>query len=149
MSSIQLRKTFLVSNQFLLLLSLYSHVYIIYFVLILYVHITVNNFSVMLGRVFLGWTSTQQRISVLLKDSMQCLRWSSYIIIPWWSRRDIVLASSVHPSILTFCQSGTTSQYLLVRFDSFLVQMIRTMDSRYPISFLKNDPFTLELLPLF
>ena len=27
------------------------------------------------------------------------------------------------------CLSGTISQYLLVRFDSFLVQMISTMDS--------------------
>ena len=40
-------------------------------------------------------------------------------------RRDIVFGSSVH----TFCQSGTISQYLLVRFDSFLVQMISTIDS--------------------
>ena len=53
------------------------------------------------------------------------------IIIPRQSRRDIVLASSVHsvrPSIRTFCLSGTISQYLLDRFNSFLVQMISTMD---------------------
>ena len=62
--------------------------------------------------------------------------------------RDIVLASFVH-SIHTFCLSGTISQYLSVRFDSFLVQMISTMDSRYPISLVKMDPLTLELLPLF
>ena len=37
----------------------------------------------------------------------------------------LVLASSV----LTFCPSGTISQYLLVRFDSFLVQMVSTMYS--------------------
>ena len=52
------------------------------------------------------------------------------VIIPRRSRRDIVLASSVRPSVLpsvhTFCLSGTISQYLLVRFDSFLVQMIST-----------------------
>ena len=47
------------------------------------------------------------------------------------------------------CLSVTISQYLLVRFDSFLVQMISTMDSRYPISLVKIDPLTLELLPLF
>ena len=53
------------------------------------------------------------------------------------------------PSVHTFCLSGTISQYLLVRFDSFLVQMISTMNSRYPISLVKMDPLTLELLPLF
>ena len=53
------------------------------------------------------------------------------------------------PSVHTFCLSGTISQYLLVRFNSFLVQMISTMDSRYPISLVKIDPLTLELLPLF
>ena len=55
----------------------------------------------------------------------------------------------VHPSVHTFCLSGTISQYLLVKFDSFLVQMISTMDSRYPISLVEIDPLTLELLPLF
>ena len=58
----------------------------------------------------------------------------------------------VRPSILsvrTFCLSGTISQYLLVGFDSFLVQMISTMDSRYRISLVKIDSLTLELLPLF
>ena len=53
------------------------------------------------------------------------------------------------PSVHTFCPSGTISQYLLVRFDSFLVQMISTMASRYPLSLVKIDPLTLELLPLF
>ena len=53
------------------------------------------------------------------------------------------------PSVYTFCLSGTISQYLLVRFDLFLVQMISTMNSRYPISLVKIDPLTLELLPLF
>ena len=56
---------------------------------------------------------------------------------------------SVRPSVHTFCLSGTISQYLLVRFDSFLVQMISTMDSRYPISLVKINTSTLELLPLF
>ena len=56
---------------------------------------------------------------------------------------------SVRPSVHTFCLSGTISQYLWVRFDSFLVQMISTMDSRYPISSVKSDPLSLELLPLF
>ena len=55
----------------------------------------------------------------------------------------------VRPSVRTFCLSGTISQFLLVRFDSFLVQMISTMDSRYPISLVKINPLTLELLPLF
>ena len=35
----------------------------------------------------------------------------------------------VRPSVRTFCMSGTISQYLLVRLNSFLVQMISTMDS--------------------
>ena len=56
---------------------------------------------------------------------------------------------SVRPSVRTFCRSGTISQYLLVRFNSFLVQMISTMNSRYPISLVKIDHLTLELLPLF
>ena len=70
-------------------------------------------------------------------------------IIPRRSWRDIVLASSVRPSVHTFCLSGIISQYLLVRFDSFLVQMISSMNSRYPISLVKIDPLTLQLLPLF
>ena len=53
------------------------------------------------------------------------------------------------PSVRTFCLSGTISQYLLLRFNSFLVQMISTMNSQYPISLVKIDPLTLELLPLF
>ena len=55
----------------------------------------------------------------------------------------------VRPSVHTFCLSGTISQYIFVRFDSFLVQMISIMNSRYPISLVKIDPLTLELLPLF
>ena len=70
-------------------------------------------------------------------------------IIPRRSRRDIVLAASVRPSIPSVRPSGFISQYLLVRFDSFLVQMISTIDSRYPLSLVKIDPLTLELLPLF
>ena len=76
----------------------------------------------------------------------------SRLIIPRRSRRDIVLAASVRPfrpSVRTFCLSGTISQYLLVRFNSFMVQMISTMDSRYPVSLVKIDPLTFELLPLF
>ena len=63
-----------------------------------------------------------------------------------------VVRASVHPvrpSVHTFYLSGTISQYLLIRLDSFLVQMISTIDSRYPISLVKIDPLTLELLPLF
>ena len=73
-----------------------------------------------------------------------------YIFIPRRSQRDIhvVLASSVRPSVHTFCLSGTIHQYLLGRFDSFLVQMISTMDSRYPLGLVKTNPLTLELLPL-
>ena len=57
--------------------------------------------------------------------------------------------SPFRPSVHFFCLSGTISQYLLVRFDSFLVQMLSTMYSRYPISLVKINPLTLELLPLF
>ena len=53
------------------------------------------------------------------------------------------------PSIHTFCPSGTISQYILIRFDLFLVHMIRIMYLRYPISLVKIDRLTLELLPLF
>ena len=70
-------------------------------------------------------------------------------IIPRRSLRDIVLASSVCRSVHTFCLFGTISQYLLVRFDSSLVQMISVMDLQYPISLVKIDPLTLALLPLF
>ena len=56
---------------------------------------------------------------------------------------------SVRPSVHTFCLSGTISQYLCVIFDSLLVQIISTIDFRYPISLVKIDPLTLELLPLF
>ena len=84
---------------------------------------------------------------VLVFGKLDC----KHIFIPRRSRRDIVLAASVRPfslSVLTFCPSVTISQYLLVRFDSFLVQMISTMGSRYLISFVKINPLTLELLPL-
>ena len=65
--------------------------------------------------------------------------------IQYWA----YLGPSIRPSVCTFCLSGTISQYLLVRFDSFLVQMISTMDSRYPKSLVKINPLTVELLPLF
>ena len=55
----------------------------------------------------------------------------------------------VRASVHTFCLSVTISQYLLVTFDSFLVQMINIMESRYPISLVKISPLTLELLPMF
>ena len=79
---------------------------------------------------------------------------SLFVIIPRRSRGDIhvVLASAVRPFRLsdhTFCLSGIMSQYLIVRFDSFLVQMISTIDSQYQISLVKIDPITLELLPFF
>ena len=64
-----------------------------------------------------------------------------------------VVRASVRPSIPSVRPSvrpsGFISQYLFIRFDSFLVQMISTIDSRYPISLVKIDPLTLELLPLF
>ena len=81
-------------------------------------------------------------------------------VIPRRSRRDIVLALSVclsvhlyiRPSIplstLFVCPEPYLSTYF-VRFDSFFVQMIITMDSQYPISLVKIDPLTLELFPLF
>ena len=81
--------------------------------------------------------------------------WGEWLfIIPRQSRRDIfgVARASVRPfrpSVHTFCLSGTICQYLKVRFDSFLVQMISTMDCRYPIGLVKIDSLTLELLPLF
>ena len=59
------------------------------------------------------------------------------------------LALSLGPSIRSFCLSVAISYYLLVRFDSFLVQIINIVDSQYPISFVKIDPLTLELLSVF
>ena len=47
---------------------------------------------------------------------------------------------SVRPSIPSVRPSGTISQYLLVRFDSFLVQMISTMDSQTSNKFGQNQP---------
>ena len=54
-----------------------------------------------------------------------------------------------HPYVHTFYPSGIIFQYLLVRFDSLLVQMISTIYSQYPTSFVKIDTLTFELLPLF
>ena len=54
------------------------HWFIILFDLILYV--PVNNFSVMSGQVFLGWTSTKQGLMCLLKDTMQWRGWGSNLI---------------------------------------------------------------------
>ena len=69
---------------------------------------------------------------------------------PLRRQRDIVLPVSVHSSDCPFClfahifcPSRIIFQYLLVRFDAFLFK-----DSQYPISFVKIDSLTLELLPL-
>ena len=54
-------------------------------------------------------------------------------------RRPCIFPST--PSVRShFCPSGTISQYLFVKLESFFVQMICTMYSRYPISFVKTDP---------
>ena len=55
----------------------------------------------------------------------------------------------VRASVHSVRPSGTISQYLLVRFDSFLLQMISTMNSRYSLSLVNINSLTLELLPLF
>ena len=60
-----------------------------------------------------------------------------------------VVRPSVRPFRPSVRPSGFISQYLLVRFDSFLVQIISTVESRYPISLVKIELLTLELLPLF
>ena len=51
-----------------------------------------------------------------------------------------VVCASVRPFRPSVRPSGTISQYLLVRFDSFLVQMISTMDSQTPNKFGQNQP---------
>ena len=51
-----------------------------------------------------------------------------------------VVRASVRPLRPHFCPSRTISQYLFVILESFFVQMICTMYSRYPISFVKTDP---------
>ena len=77
------------------------------------------------------WTPMMDSIYPTLTrimDSFSC----SLLFYSRRSRRDIVLMSSVRPfrpSVHTFCLSRSISQYLLVRFDSFLVQMISTMDA--------------------
>ena len=51
----------------------------------------------------------------------------THVVIPRQSRGNIVLASYDRPFCLSFRPSGAISQYLFVRFDSFLVQMTSTM----------------------
>ena len=96
------------------------------------------------GRIFLCYPHTNNGFFFLLTTVILSLDQVGYSFC-------VVRASvhSVRPSVHTFCLSETISQYLLVRFNSFLVQMISTMDSRYPISLDKIHPLTLELLPLF
>ena len=80
--------------------------------------------------------------------SFKCMSAESWAYYPRRTRRDIVLAPSI-PSVLIFCLSGTISQYLLVRFDSFFLKMICTINSLYTISFIKIDPLTLSYYPWF
>ena len=74
----------------------------------------------------------------------QYCRWISPVCYPLTKSEGYIFASSVHPSVHSvrphFCPSGTISQYLFVILESFFVQMICTMHSRYPISFVKTDP---------
>ena len=63
------------------------------------------------------------------------------------SQRDIFLRRPcIRPSTPSvrphFCPSGTISQYLFVILESFFVQMICTMYSRYPIKFRQNRPLS-------
>ena len=51
-----------------------------------------------------------------------------------------VVRASVRPFRPSVRSSGTISQYLLVRFDSFLVQMISTMDSQTSNKFGQIQP---------
>ena len=92
-------------------------------------------------------------------------RWliCAFVVIPRRSWRDIVLALSVRPSVHSVRPHFLSVRshisvpiglilfilHRLVRFYSFLVQMISTIDSQYSISFVKIDLLTLELLPLF
>ena len=119
--------------------------------------VPLEGFSILYVDAFLGcgvWHTVPRSLTFTsgLGSKKLCPGHTFYIIIPRQSRRDMVLASSITfvlPSVHTFCLSGTISQYLLVKFGSFLVQMISTMNSRYPLSCVKMDPVTLELLPLF
>ena len=96
---------------------------------------SILNSSVLLGNYLQQSTSADNAFfSWRFKGSISVFPYSTifkrlvvgqiYFIIPRRSRRDIVLASSVlpsvrpfRPSVRTFCLSGTISQYLLVRFD--------------------------------
>ena len=70
--------------------------------------------------------------------------WISLVCYPPTKSEGYIFASSVHPSVHSvrphFCPSGTIYLYLFVILESFFVQMICTMYSRYPISFVKTDP---------
>ena len=85
----------------------------------------------------LGW----QRVAYHFRVTVTL---TSDLVIPRRSRRDIVLAASVRLSVHSVRPSvrpsGTISQYLLVRFDSYLVQMISTMDSQTSNKFGQNQP---------
>ena len=74
----------------------------------------------------------------------QYCRWISPVCYPPTKSEGYIFASSLHPSVHFvrphFCPSGIISQYLFVILESFFVQMICTMYSRYPISFVKTDP---------
>ena len=79
------------------------------FVFMLY--ITVNNFSV-----FIGWTITKQKESVLLKDTMQHLGWVSNL----WPF-DLKSTMSNHPLLISMCANTQNVLYIQIVNTSKLI----------------------------
>ena len=81
--------------------------------------------------------------------SVHCTHPSVHIFVrpePYLSTHWSDLMHSWYESLVPWT-ADILIQYPFVRFDALLVRMLSTIDSRYPISFIKIDLFTLELLP--
>ena len=65
---------------------------------------SINNLSVIKGRVFLGWTNTKLGLMFLLKDTTQWRRWGS-------NPRPFGLESSALPPIIFVMQSNNASKH--------------------------------------
>ena len=77
-----------------------------------------------------------------------CLLAQKIVFIPRRSQKDIVFASSVRPSVRNFSCVSNHISVLICQIRCIVGINFSTMHSLYPISFVKNDPLTLELLSL-
>ena len=78
------------------------------FVFVSMLYVPVNTFSVMSG-LFLGWTSTKQRIRILLKYRTQYLRWGS-------NQRPLDLKSTA--TALLWCYPYSTRPEKKIKYDA-------------------------------